>query len=104
MECCKGGDLQRYVDPDDPQFNHSLEISESPIHQLTWIDIWRIVSDIAGALCYCHYGMLEDDDGSISLNFDWTSVLHRDIKAANSEIMCLKLSFLTDLSSRPLSR
>jgi serine/threonine protein kinase len=85
MEFCKGGDLQRFVDPEDLQYVNSLGALNLPDCRLDWIDIWTIISDIAAALAYCHYGMLEEEQGSISLMLKWQPVLHRDIKAANSK-------------------
>jgi serine/threonine protein kinase len=87
MEYCGRGDLQRYVDAQNPQYllQPQEAVQNAKENPLSWIDIWKIISDIAGALAYCHYGMLEEDDGSISLMLKWEPVLHRDIKAANSE-------------------
>jgi serine/threonine protein kinase len=90
MECCKDGDLSRFVDPEDPQYPRFQGGPQATIYRLNWIDVWKIVSDIASALAYCHYGMLEEDDGAVSLMLQWQSVLHRDIKAANSK--CMKSS------------
>lgn len=85
MECCKDGDLQRFVDPDDLQYVPSLASVNPNDCRLDWLDVWKIISDIAGSLAYCHYGMLEEGDGTVSLMLNWQPVLHRDIKAANSK-------------------
>lgn len=87
-EYCDGGDLSKYIKADeeiDESSNHSTTEAES---QLTELEAWSFLADLAAALAYCHHGLSKDEQsGNFYLKNGWHPILHRDIKPANGELI-----------------
>ncbi|KAK5079760.1 hypothetical protein LTR24_008983 [Lithohypha guttulata] len=78
-----GSDMAPFVRlPDD--FDISLEElgeEDRPL-ELSMLDLWSVVVDLASAVAYCHHGIYRTHDSYVA-KAPWETVLHRDIKPQN---------------------
>ena len=76
MEYCGGGSLQDLI---NERRAGGVPVSEKYV--------WKVLSQLASALVYCHFGLRIEKNGHVSSErksiLDWSPILHRDIKPAN---------------------
>ena len=76
MEYYEGGSLQDLIDEHKEQETN-----------ITELNVWRILNQLASALIFCYLGLRSDRKGRVSNQqhsiLDWKMALHRDVKPAN---------------------
>lgn len=97
-EFCDLGDLNASYgrsqndddDDDDDDDNEYYGFYPEEAGSLRNEDFWMLVSQLASALAYLHYGVSLNEVGGLwtsSIEKLWIKVLHRDLKPANGEFI-----------------
>jgi serine/threonine protein kinase len=87
-EYCDGGDLSKYIKADEEINEGTNDPPTETEPQLTRLEAWSFLADLAAALAYCHHGLSKDaQSGKFYLKNEWQPILHRDIKPENGNLI-----------------